>query len=60
MLFASFHMAIKENIVMSLDWQLGLIFVFIIILISLQYTLNRIFVVLKEILSLMHLLVNRK
>lgn len=45
---------------MSLDWQLGLILIFGIILISLQYTLNRIFVVLKEILSLMHLLVNRK
>lgn len=45
---------------MNTEWQLGLLIVFGIILVSLQYTLNRIFVALKEIISLLNLLVTRK
>lgn len=45
---------------MSLTWQISLIIIFAIILVSIQYTLNKLLVAAREIIALLHLLINRK
>ena len=45
---------------MTLEYQIALGVILGIVLISIQYTLNRILVSLKEINALLHLIVNRK
>ncbi len=44
---------------MVVDYKIAGILIFFIILISIQYTLNRIFSNTKEIVDLLHLLVNK-